>query len=74
MSAATYPPVADANRPIVQQIPANGDFIEPMMIQVVVVGFQGNREQIFHAAINSLSPSQNRDTPALTINYSFWPV
>jgi len=74
MAAAAYPPVADAYRPIFQQIPANRDFVEAMMIQVVVVGFQGNREQVFHAAINSLSPSRNRDTPALTINYSFWPL
>jgi hypothetical protein len=48
--------VADAQRPIIQQIPANRDFVAAVMIEVVVVGFQCNREQVFHAARNSLVP------------------
>jgi hypothetical protein len=48
--------VADAQRPIVEQITANHDFVAAVMIEVIVVGFQCNREQVFHAARNSLVP------------------
>jgi hypothetical protein len=45
---------ADAQRPIIEQIPANGDFVAAVMIEIVIVGFQCNREQVFHAADNSV--------------------
>jgi hypothetical protein len=48
--------VADAQRPIVKQIPTNGDFVAAMMVKVIVMGFQCNHEQVFHAARNSLVP------------------
>jgi hypothetical protein len=48
--------VADAQRPIMEQIPAHGDFVAAVMIEIIVMGFQCNGEQIFHAARNSLVP------------------
>jgi DNA invertase Pin-like site-specific DNA recombinase len=48
--------VADAQRPIIEQIPAHGDFVTAVMVEIIVVGFQCNREQVFHAARNSLVP------------------
>jgi len=45
--SAADPAVANAHRPIVEQIPANGDFVSAVMIEVIVVSFQCDREQVF---------------------------
>jgi hypothetical protein len=46
--------VADAQDPIIEQIAANGHFVVAVMVESIIVGFQCNREQVFHAADNSI--------------------